>query len=220
MPDADYLALALKLVGFESLRLDANDSTAELMKAGMLVDLGGIAKGYAADQAIAVLKAQGIVSALVGGAGDIAVSAPPPGRQGWVIEVEALDPQHQTEKRFFLLHDGAVSTSGDSEQHLEAGGVRYSHIVNPKTGMGLTGRSSVTIVAKDGTTSDSLATAVSVLGPKQGLGLVKCYPCTGALFVYETGQRIRVDKLRFPRLITRNQLKEKESAAANSVGNR
>lgn len=207
LPDPVYLAKALKLVGFENLRLDAKDSTAQLLKAGIFLDLGGIAKGYAADQAIAVLKANGITSALVGGAGDIAVGAPPPGREGWVIEVEPLDPQDQSEERFFLLHDGAVSTSGDSEQHLDIGGVRFSHIVNPKTGMGLTGRSSVTIVAKNGITSDSLATAVSVLGPKQGLDLVNSYPGTGALFVYMTGQGIRTDELRFPRLMTRKQLK-------------
>lgn len=215
LPDPVRLAQALQLVGFENLRLDARNSTAQLLKAGMLLDLGGIAKGYAADQAISVLQAHGISSALVGGAGDIAVSAPPLGREGWVIQVEPLDPQDKTEGKFFLLHDGAVSTSGDSEQHLEVGGVRYSHIINPKTGMGLTGRSSVTIVAANGITSDSLATAVSVLGPKQGLELVKSYTGAGALFVLEAGQGIHSDELRFPRLMSGEQLKEIKSTAAN-----
>ncbi len=219
LPDPDRLSQALKLVGSENLRLDAKDSTVELLKSGMLLDLGGIAKGYAADQGISVLKVWGITCALVGGAGDIAVSAPPPGREGWVIEVESLDPKEKTEDKFFLLHDGAVSTSGDSEQHLEVGGVRYSHIVNPKTGMGLTGRSSVTVVAPNGITSDSLATAVSVLGPEQGLELVKSFPGAGAVFVLKTGQGIRTRELRFPRLLTKKQLKESESVTANSVDN-
>jgi thiamine biosynthesis lipoprotein len=192
------LAEALKLVGYQNLRLDPQAKTAQLLKRGMLLDLGGIAKGYAADEAIAVLKQQGIAQALVAGAGDIAASASPPGTAGWVIGVAPLDSPDKTPERFLLLHDGAVSTSGDSEQHLEIAGVRYSHIVNPKTGMGLTGRSSVTVVAPDGITADSLATAVSVLGPEQGLELVKSYAGAGALFVVETKQGIRSYEARFP----------------------
>jgi thiamine biosynthesis lipoprotein len=124
----------------------------------MLLDLGGIAKGYAADEALALLKQMGIRSALVAGGGDIAVGDPPP---------------------------------GDAEQHLEIGGKRYSHIVNPKTGQALTGRSSVTVVAPNCTASDSLATAVSILGPKRGLELIDATPGTSALFVVQTNQGIR-----------------------------
>lgn len=98
---------------------------------------------------------------------------PPPGQHGWVIEIAPLDPQDKTVNHFFLLHDGVVSTSGGSKQHLDITGVRYSHIINPKTGLGLTGYSSVTVVAARGITADSLVTAVSVLGPKQGLELIK-----------------------------------------------
>ena len=91
-----------------------------------------------------------------------------------------------------------VSTSGDAEQHVEIAGVRYSHIVNPKTGMALTGRSSVTIVARNCTTSDGLATAVSVLGPERGLELVKATAGAGLLFVKETEGGIRSWALNFP----------------------
>lgn len=198
VPDTARLAQALKLVGYKNLRLDQRNGTAELLKPGMLLDLGGIAKGYAVDQAIAVLKARGILSALVAAAGDIAASAPPPGHHGWVIGIAPLDPQDKTVNRFFLLHDGAVSTSGDSEQHMDVAGVRYSHIINPKTGLGLTGHSSVTVVAANGITSDSLATAVSVLGPERGLELVKTFPGVGVLFVVKTEQGVRSYELRFP----------------------
>jgi thiamine biosynthesis lipoprotein len=215
LPERDRLDQARRLVGFENVKLNEKAKTAQLMKAGMLLDLGGIAKGDAADEAIAVLKAQGITSALVGGAGDIAVSAPPPGSAGWVIEVEPIDPKNAADARFFLLRDGAVSTSGDLEQHVEIGGVRYSHIVDPRTGMGLTGRSSVTVVAPDGITADSLATAVSVLGPERGLKLVKSYPGTGVLFVRKNEQGIRTYELRFPKLMSRDQLSATESAPAN-----
>ena len=199
LPDPARLGQALKLVGYQNLRLDTRNRTAELLKSGMLLDLGGIAKGYAADQAVAILKARGIPRALVAGAGDIAAGAPPPGRDGWVIEVAPLDPQDKIAPSLFLLHDGAVSTSGDSGQHLEVAGVRYSHIINPKTGLGLTGQSSVSVVAANGISADSLATAVSVLGPARGLELIKSYPGAGVLFAEKAGQGVRNFQLRFPR---------------------
>jgi len=198
LPDPDRLAESLKLVGYENLRLDPQTGTAQLLKPGMLLDLGGIAKGDAADQSIAVLKTFGISSALVAGAGDIAASASPPGTEGWVIGVEPLDSTQKVPSRYLVLHDGAVSTSGDSEQHLDLAGVRYSHIINPKTGMGLTGHSSVTVVAKNGITADGLATAVSVLGPERGLKLVKSYAGAGVLFVLDTGEGVRSHVFRFP----------------------
>src|SRR5438128_6342087 len=155
----------------------------------MLLGLGGIAKGHAADEALATLKRYGIESALVAGGGDITVGSPPPGKRGWRIAIAPLEPpgiQNRKSKiQNLLLRDAAVSTSGDAEQHVEIGGVRYSHIVNPKTGMALTGRSSVTIVARNCTTSDGLATAASVLGRARGLVLVNATPGAGLLFVKE-----------------------------------
>ena len=202
LPDPKNLALALKLVGYKNLSLDLNKKTVQLLKPGMLLDLGGIAKGDAADEAIAVLQAHGIQSALVAGAGDIRTAAPPPDRKGWLIAIAPLDPVDKSADRFFLLHDGAVSTSGDAEQHLEIEGVRYSHIVNPKTGLGLTGHSSVTVVAPNGITADSLATAASVLGPEQGLELVRSAPGAGVLFVVKAESGVRSYTARFPRLVT------------------
>ncbi|HEV2351475.1 MAG TPA: FAD:protein FMN transferase [Terriglobia bacterium] len=206
LPDPWSLAQALKLVGYKNLCLDPAGKTAQLLQPGMLLDLGGIAKGYAADEAIAVLQAHGIHRALVGGAGDIRTGAPPPDRRGWLIAIAPFDPGDKTADRFFLLHDGAVSTSGDAEQHLDIAGVRYSHIVNPKTGLGLTGHASVTVVAPNGITADSLATAVSVLGHKRGLGLVKSIPGAGVLFASQTTAGVRGYRARFPRLITSDEV--------------
>jgi thiamine biosynthesis lipoprotein len=93
--------------------------------------------------------------------------------------------------------------------------VRYSHIIDPRTGLGLTGRSSVTVVAPNGITSDSLATAVSVLGPERGLELVKSYRDTGILFVLKTEQGIRTHEWRFPRFMSKDQLNATESTPAN-----
>src|SRR5439155_11093445 len=198
LPDPDRLAKALELVGYQELRLDPKQRTAQLLKPGMLLDVGGIAKGYAADEALATLKRYGIESALVAGGGDIALGSPPPGKRGWRIAIAPLEPQAgrpaarsrienpKSKIQNLLLRDAAVSTSGDAEQHVEIAGVRYSHIVNPKTGMSLTGGSSVTIVARNCTTSDGLATAASVLGRARGLVLVNATPGAGLLFVKET----------------------------------
>ena len=156
LPDAEELKKALALVGYKNIKLDAKERTVQLLKPGMLLDLGGIAKGYAGDEAQKVLKKHGITSALVAAGGDIVVSAAPPGTAGWKIEIEPLDPAEKANPKHLLLKDAAVSTSGDVNQHVEIDGVRYSHIVDPKTGLGLTGQRSVTVVAPNGITSDSL----------------------------------------------------------------
>lgn len=191
LPDPERLARARDLVGYDKLRVDPEARTAQLMKKGMLLDLGGIAKGYAADEALGALRRHGIRSALVAAGGDIAVSGPPPGKQGWRIGIAPLESPSKRPKRYLVLHAAAVSTSGDVEQHIETGGKRYSHIVDPKTGLGLLGRRSVTVMAPNATTSDSLATAVSVLGPERGLELIKSTPRAAVLFVEATDQGIR-----------------------------
>jgi FAD:protein FMN transferase len=194
LPDPNRLAQALELVGYHDLLLDARQCTAQLRKPGMVLDLGGIAKGYAADEALSVLKKDGITSALVAAAGDIACSRPPPDRESWRIEIATPAPSARSadeRTHYLLLHDAAVSTSGDAEQHLDLGGQRYSHIINPATGMALTGHRSVTVVASRGITADSYATAVCVLGPERGLRLVDSTDGMAALIVEASGQGLR-----------------------------
>ncbi len=192
LPEAGRLAEARRRVGFEMLRLDPAKRTAQLLRKGMLLDLGGIAKGYAADRALEVLKQHGIQSALVAASGDIAVSAPPPGKNGWRVGIAPLESPERNPSRYLLLRNAAVSTSGDAEQHVDIGGTRYSHIVDPRTGMALTGRHSVTVVAPSATTTDSLATAISVLGPERGLRLGAATSGAGVLFVEGTSAGERV----------------------------
>jgi thiamine biosynthesis lipoprotein len=194
LPDPNRLAQALALVGYHDLLLDPRQRTVQLLKPGMVLDLGGIAKGYAADEALRVLKRDGITSALVAAAGDIACSRPPPGREGWRVEIATPVPSVESVNeriRYLLLHDAAVSTSGDAEQHLDFGGQRYSHIINPATGMALTGSRSVTVVAPRGITADSYAVAVCVLGPGRGLQLIDSTDGTSALIVEASGQGLR-----------------------------
>jgi thiamine biosynthesis lipoprotein len=186
LPEPDQLAKARVLVGFENLRLDAKAQTAQLLKKGMLLDLGGIAKGYAADEAIAVLKRNGIDRALVAAGGDIAVSDPPPDAEGWRIGIAPLESPNNKPSRYLILKNAGVSTSGDAEQHVEIDGKRYSHIVDPRTGIGLIGRQSVTVVAPKGILSDSLTKVVSVLGPKRGMAIIDQEDGVAAYVVRQT----------------------------------
>ena len=166
-PDTARLAEARRAVGYEKLVL--RDRTARLLASDMKLDVGGIAKGYAVDEAMKVLKQHGIRHALVAAAGDIAVSAAPPGKAGWQIEAGSPPKSH-------ALSHAAVSTSGDQFQHLELNGIRYSHIVDPRSGIGLTNQVQVTVIARESRTADALATAISVLGAEKGSGLLKHYP--------------------------------------------
>ena len=167
LPDPEALREAASHCGYRKLHLDPAARTLTLDQAGMQLDVGGIAKGYAADEAIGALKRLGIRSALVAASGDLAFSDAPPGEAGWKIEVAS---------RVIELSNAAVSTSGDAEQHLDIGGKRYSHIIDPKTNMGLTSGVTVSIIAPQGILADGLSTAVSVLGLRRGLCLINKYP--------------------------------------------
>ena len=181
-PAPDELAAARALVGFRKLKIDEQKGDVELLQPGMLLDLGGIAVGYAVDEALAVLTARGITSTLVDGSGDIGVSDAPPGQAGWRIGIAPLDADKEP-SRFLILKNAAVTTSGDAFQFVEFDGKRYSHIVDPQTGLGLVDHSSVTVIARNCTIADSYTKAVSVLGPSRGLKLIDETPGAAALVV-------------------------------------
>src|SRR4051795_11053705 len=186
--DADVRS-ALARTGARKLVLDRHHRTADLRVAGMQIDLGGIGKGYAADEATALLKRLGYRAALVALGGDIVALGAPPGAAGWTIDVTSLQPQEPL--RRVLLRDAAISTSGDAEQSVEIGGVRYSHIIDPRTGAALTGRRSVTVIAPKGALADGLATAVAVLGPADGVALVTRTRGAAASISVAHGEEIR-----------------------------
>ncbi len=173
---------ALRLVDYRLVHLDPTHRTATLRKPGMQLDLGGIAKGYIIDEALKVLRQAGVRSALVDAGGDIALGDPPPGRPGWRIGIASLHPGRRP-TRYLWLSRVTVATSGDTRQYVLINGTRYSHIVDPRTGVGLTDHSQVTVVAPDGMTADALASAVSVLGPEKGLKLAEAFPGAAARIV-------------------------------------
>lgn len=170
-PEAQRLENARAKVGFENLILNEQGRTARLTRFGMRLDLGAIAKGYAAEEALEILRQRGITRALVAASGDLALGDPPPAEEGWRIELIGYDNPDGPPSKGVLLSNCAVATSGDLYQRLELRGVRYSHILDPRTCVGLTNHALVTVVARDATTADSLATAMTVLEPAAALDL-------------------------------------------------
>ena len=169
LPPADRLQQALAATDWHAVQLDAQARTITLLKPGMLLDLGGIAKGYAADAGLRVVREHGLTRALVMAGGDIAIGDPPPGTDAWDIKLRQFTRAAPEEDLVTVrLHNCAVSTSGDLYQFTEIDGTRYSHIISPLTGLGLTERIACSVTAPDCTTSDALATAMCVLGRKHG----------------------------------------------------
>jgi thiamine biosynthesis lipoprotein len=185
LPDPQEEEQARKRVGYRYLRLDPEHRTVQLLLMGMLLDVGALAKGYAVEEMLAVLRRYGITRALAAASGDIAVGDPPPASAGWKIGLAPLRDPEAEPQYYLLLQHAAVSTAGDAYQHVEINGVRYSHILDPRTGKPLTGRRSVSVVAPDGTTADGLDTALCVLGPQASLALIERLDAAACLFVQE-----------------------------------
>ncbi len=165
LPAPAAITAAMQRIGWRYLRIADATQGIEFLRPGMLLDLGGIGKGFAADEALTVLAAAGHRRSLVDIGGDIACGDAPPGADGWRIEIAAA-------ARPLQLSNRGIATSGDAEQSVEINGIRYSHIVDPATGLGLTNRPAITVTAADATTADALASAVSVAGPTLGRAMV------------------------------------------------
>jgi thiamine biosynthesis lipoprotein len=183
LPAPRQLEDARRLVGWQLVKLDRTARKIELTVPGMLLDLGGIAKGYAGDEALRVLRERGISSALFEAGGDIVVAGAPPDRpHGW--QVETIDTG--SGRRRLGVVQAAVSTSGDTEQYVAIDGVRFSHVIDPHTGIGLTQHAMATVVARRGITSDSLSTAATVLGPEHAAEL--CRRFAARAYVRKVGE--------------------------------
>lgn len=173
LPKSLVLDEARARSGWKLVELDRAGRRVNLVSEGMRLDMGAIGKGYAADEAVLTLRRAGVSRCLVEIGGEVMTGDAPPEAAGWQVGVAT---GVGVERALVLtLRGQGVATSGDLEQFVEIGGVRYSHIVDPRTGFGLTYRTAVVVIAPDCTTADALATAVSVLGPRAGLELVAEY---------------------------------------------
>lgn len=185
-PDPARLQAALDSGDWRDIALDPATRSVALARPGMRLDVGGIAKGYAAEQALQAMRAAGVERALVALGGDIAIGAPPPDAPGWRIDIAALDVPSAPPASTLLLHDVAISTAGDAEQWMELGGMRLSHVLDARSGRPLAFRSTTTVIAPHGLQADGLDTAASVLGPEAGLRLVERVPGAAVLMVRQS----------------------------------
>lgn len=174
LPSADTLRAARQRVGWALVELDSLRRAVRLARPGMLLDLGGIAKGYILDQALLVLREVGVTRALLVAGGDIVAGDAPPGLRGWRIETTGAG--ESIRRQAASLANGALSTSGDSEQFVVINGVRYSHVVDPRTGMALTSGRRAYVIAGTGAVADGLATAFTVMDSTDMQGLLGYYP--------------------------------------------
>ena len=166
-PEASTVLATKKLVSFTQVKINKRLGTIFLPNADMQLDFGGIAKGYIAQWVINYLKANGIQQALADAGGDIVMSGAPLNQKGWLIGVNLPETTDDLLNKKLQLSNCSVATSGDVFQFIEYKGVKYSHIINPLTGYGVTNLRNVTIVAKTGATADWLATACSILPIKE-----------------------------------------------------
>ncbi|MCP5558223.1 MAG: FAD:protein FMN transferase [Verrucomicrobiaceae bacterium] len=185
LPPADRLTEAISLTNWQAIQLDPATRSITLTRPKMLLDLGGIAKGRAADEMLAVLRKHGFPIASVQAGGDTVCGDPPPGEKGWQVALRTFSsPEEDTAALPTIrLAHAAVSTSGDLYQTVVVAGVSYSHIVSPKTGLGLTNRIACSVVAPDATTSDALATACCIMGADQGHLVIEALPGVSAHWV-------------------------------------
>lgn len=151
------------LTGFKQVTIRADKKTATLQKRGMQLDLGGIAQGYIAGKVIDHLEQQGVTNALVDVSGDIMAIGAPPSKQGWTVGINVPGDENRLFPTNLLIRNMAVTTSGDLFQYMEYNGKRYSHVVDPRTGYGITSQRNVTIIAHNPTQADWLTKACSIL---------------------------------------------------------
>jgi thiamine biosynthesis lipoprotein len=198
-PTEEQIKAALPAVNWRYLVFDAEHHTIRFARPGMRIDLGGIAKGYAVDRGIALLKAHGITHAIVTAGGDSRLLGDHRGRP-WLVSIAHPDEPHNPDKVVtrIPLVDCAVSTSGDYERYFDEDGVRYHHIIDPHTGHSATRVRSATIIGPTATQTDGLSKTAFVLGPEKALEIIERLADFDAVFVTPEGKLIYSKGLRPP----------------------
>jgi len=172
-PSETEIKTAKHLTGFENLIINEKSKTISFKKSGMRLDFGGIVKGYAAQRVVDLLTTKNIVISLADAGGDIVVSGSPPGKNAWAVGINLPETENELWDKKLELKDFAVATSGDIYRYTVHNGKKYSHIIDPSTGYGVTSQQNVTVITKYGTDADWLATACSILPIKKALALAK-----------------------------------------------
>ena len=189
-PPPDSLQSALQKTGYKYVHLDTINQRVWLEKKGMRLDVGGLGKGFVAKAALHFLKQNGCTETMINAGGKIVTGDEPGNQKGWLIGINQPEEKQEILPQMLSLHNMAVATSGDLYQHIEINGKIYSHIVNPKTGVGLTNSKNVTAIAADGTMADWLSTACSILTVKQAMRLIKKIPQSALLITEKKNGKI------------------------------
>lgn len=190
VPSQAEIGAVLPLVNYHLVEVDTIENTVYLPKEGMMLDLGGIAKGYATDKAIEVLKAKGITSALVNAGGDVRVIGNKPDGKPWRIGIQNPRETEGISAKLALTDWDTMETSGDYQRFIIKNGIRYSHILNPRTGWQPNEVASVTMVNNSSTYGDILSKPIFVLGVEKGLEILKQFPGNEAVIVTMEGKVI------------------------------
>jgi thiamine biosynthesis lipoprotein len=185
-PTEAQIEAALPAINWRHVAVDREASTVRFLRPGVRIDLGGIAKGHAVDACIAILGERGITNATVTAGGDSRILGDRRGRP-WIVGIRHPDDRERVIARI-PLEDAAISTSGDYERYFDEDGVRYHHIIDPKTGKSPKGVQSVTVIAPTSTLAEGLTKSVFILGPEEGLALIERQGDVDAVVVTEEGR--------------------------------
>lgn len=189
-PSKAELQQARRVVGYTLLKLDTATRSAQLLRPGMKLDVGGIGQGFAIDEALKVVHALGIHSVLIDIGGDILLGDAPPNQPGWRIDVGSGKANDADTMTLTLTH-AAITTSGDTYRYLEHKGKRYSHIMDPRNGLGLRHFTRATVLAPDGWRADALTKVFSVAGWRKCRHLLKRFPQTELYLLENKSGRLR-----------------------------
>lgn len=177
-------------VGFEKIELDSIASTIFLKQSGMKIGFGSIGKAYAADRGRHILQEMGVKGGLINASGDIALWGKPPEKKSWSIGISDPEKPYKITRKL-RMKEGAVATSGNYKKYVMFNGVRYSHIINPRTGYPATELASVTVIGPMAEFANALSTSVMVLGVKKGLKLMERYPQYRFVMITAKGRTLR-----------------------------
>jgi thiamine biosynthesis lipoprotein len=171
LPDPETAKKMVRLINYKNILLDEKAGTVFLRKKGMRIGFGGIGKGYAAERAKYILRSNGVENGIVNAAGDLTTWGLQPDGKPWTIGI-AQPNQTNTPFSYLNISDMAIATSGNYEKFVSINNKRYSHTIDPKTGLPVTGIQSVTIISPNAEIADAMATPVMVMGIEVGLNLI------------------------------------------------
>lgn len=171
LPDAELAKKSVHLINYRNVILDENECTVFLKHKGMRIGFGGIGKGYAAEQAKNLMKQKGVTSGIINASGDLTAWGKQPDGKDWTIGI--ADPDSADKPfSYFSISEMAVATSGNYEKYVMIGGKKYSHTIDPNTGLPVTGIKSVTVICPNAEIADAMATPVTIMGVEAGLNMI------------------------------------------------